>query len=186
MSVDRALNAVCFTQPHWRVQAQGLDPHSYFEQGEGKGTGGIARPEPVMLNIDHYYYRFSDSTKGEAVALGGAWWISFDTYNTIKHFGEMHGYAVGYAARLFLALPVDWTRVDRIVRARLSAPLGAYAGEGKPALSLSGSYTPLQHVKVTQLYIPGLFLTFGDTQPLYRRVWEDVSATFSATMKSVR
>ena len=69
------------------------------------------------------------------------------------------------AARLFLALPYDWTRVDRLVTAVLEIPLRAYAGKGKPA-DASGDaaadrgtrWIPMTHTPVTQLYVPGLFI----------------------------
>ncbi|MBV9911569.1 MAG: hypothetical protein JOZ93_03285, partial [Sinobacteraceae bacterium] len=58
--------------------------------------------------------------------------------------------------------PYSWTRVDLLVRALLRAPLKAFTGEGKPAassgtaLDRAGTWIPTQHIKVRQLYIPGL------------------------------
>ena len=63
-----------------------------------------------------------------------------------------------------LALPYAWTRVDLKIKAILAVPMKAYAGEGKPAKGANDgadkntSWIPTQHIKVCQLYIPGLFV----------------------------
>jgi hypothetical protein len=63
-----------------------------------------------------------------------------------------------------LALPYAWTRVDIQIKALLLKPLKAYAGEGKPAeggkdgADRGSKWIPTQHIKVCQLYIPGLFI----------------------------
>jgi hypothetical protein len=63
-----------------------------------------------------------------------------------------------------LTLPYSWTRVDRLIRALLIQTVKAYAGEGKPAQGGNAGpdhgskWIPRQHIKVKQLYIPGLFV----------------------------
>jgi hypothetical protein len=87
--------------------------------------------------------------------------MDFENFSRIRRFAGEHGYALADAARLFLALPHDWTRVDRLVTAMLEVPLKAWAGRGKRAQGndprdRGTAWTPLQHEGVTQLFIPGL------------------------------
>jgi hypothetical protein len=158
------LNEHCFSQPHWRVIAQGFDTETWFNDGQAVGTGGIRSPQPCHLRTGNYYYRFASSGSSREAQLGGGWWLDFEGYRTILSFAQDNGYTVRDAARLMLALPYAWTRVDLLIRALLRQPLKAYAGEGKPAQgSNSGAdkgtaWIPTQHIKVRQLYIPGLFV----------------------------
>lgn len=157
-------NQALFEQPHWRVIAQGYRTEDWFHRGQASGTGGIRHPEPIHLRSGHYYYRFASSDSSRAEQLGGGWWLDFENYRKIETFARQHGYRVREAARLMLALPYAWTRVDLRVRALLAVPLKAYAGEGRPARSVGdardrgGAWIPTQHIKILQLYIPGLFV----------------------------
>jgi hypothetical protein len=152
--VNEPLNAACFSQPHWRVIARGFDTERWFEDGQMVGTGGILMPRPVHLRVGQRYYRFASSTSSREAQLGGGWWIDFENFRLIESFAREHRHSLSYAARLFLALPYQWTRVDRLVHAILEVPLKAYAGEGKRATT----WTPLQHRRAQQLYIPGLYI----------------------------
>ena len=135
------INDICFTQPHWRVVAIGADTEKWFNDGQKVGTGGIKNPTRVHLRLQHRYYRFTSSTSSEATQLGGGWWIEFDTLNTIKHFGERNSLEFTYAASLFLALPYDWSRMDRLVSAILVKPIDAYAGQGNVVKTNSDKWT---------------------------------------------
>lgn len=174
------LNIHCFSEPHWRVIAKGFQTESWFNDGQAVGTGGILMPKPTHLRTNHYYYRFASSNTPQEAQLGGGWWLDFENYNTICRFAKEHGYSIRDAARLMLALPYAWTRVDLIIRALLVAPMKAYSGEGKPAHAAEDGYgydrgtswIPTQHIKVRQLYIPGLFVK--GTRPreqLYEKVF---------------
>ena len=181
---DKALNSICFTQSHWRLIAQGFDTESWFADGQGVGSGGIKNPSRIHLMPGHRYYRFTSSASTKAAQLGGGWWISFDTFNTIRHFAERNQLEFTYAARLFLALPYEWSRLDRIVSAILAAPVDAYAGEGKVAKTANDKWTPVQHLKVAQLYIPGL-VSNSNAKNLYETVWQNVLVEFSHNRKPV-
>jgi hypothetical protein len=180
-----ALNNICFEQPHWKVIAQGFATEEWFNDGQAVGTGGIKFPRRVTLKVHHRYYRFASSTSPRVAHLGGGWWMSFDDFNTVRHYAERNQLEVTYAARLFFALPYTWTRVDRIVSALLAAPMDAYAGEGKVAQTLAEKWTPLQHLKVTQLYIPGL-ISNSNGNNLYKTVWEGVSYQYTHNREPVR
>ena len=160
----QAANEHCFSEPHWRVIAQGFQTEDWFEDGQAVGTGGILRPQPTHLRTGHYYYRFASSTSSRDAQLGGGWWLDFENYSRIASFARNNGYSIRDAARLMLALPYAWTKVDVRIKALLALPMKAYIGEGKPAQgSKDGAdkgtvWVPTQHVKVLQLYIPGLFI----------------------------
>ena len=176
-AVAAAANAEEFEQPHWRVIAQGFDTESWFEEGTAVGTGGIAMPQPTRLPSGQYYYRFASSSSSKPAQLGGGWWIDYEAFRTIKEFASDNGYRLKDAARLMLALPYDWTKVDVLIRALLKVPLRAYTGAGKTAQGKPGGadrgtkWIPTQHIKVRQIYIPGLFVK-GRTQQLYETVFE--------------
>ncbi len=166
------LNAVCFKQEHWKVIARGFKVEDWFEDGQVVGTGGILMPQKESLRVGSRYFRFANSTSPLEAQLGGGWWIDFENFHTIETFAKEHHYDLGYAARLFLALPYSWTRVDRLLKAILEVPLDAYAGKGKVASDKGGNWTPIQHLPVSQLYIPGLFAKGVKPQDqLYRKAF---------------
>jgi hypothetical protein len=158
------LNEHCFAEPHWRVIASGFQTEAWFADGQVIGTGGIFNPQPTHLPTGNYFYRFASSTSSYAAQVGGGWWLDFESYRTVRSFADQQGGSLRSAARLMLALPYAWTRVDRLVRALLTEPLKAYTGFGKTAQGAdSGAdrgtkWIPTQHVKVRQLYVPGLYV----------------------------
>ena len=175
-SYSGVANAAEFEQPHWRTIAQGFDTEKWFNDGLAVGTGGIAMPQPTRLPSGQYYYRFANSTSQRSSQLGGGWWIDFEAFKTVEQFASGNGYRLKDAARLMLALPYDWTKVDVLVKALLRLPLRAYTGLGKPAQGKASGpdrgtkWIPTQHVQVRQIYIPGLFVT-GRSQQLYETVF---------------
>lgn len=175
-------NGHCFSEPHWRVIAQGFQTESWFNDGQAVGTGGIRNPQPTHLPVGNYYYRFASSSSSREVQLGGGWWLDFENYKKVQMFAQQHGYSIRDAARLMLALPYAWTRVDLRIRAVLGVPMKAYAGEGKSAQGAKDGgdkgtvWVPTQHIRVCQLYIPGLFVK--GTRPreqLYEKVFSSPS-----------
>lgn len=171
-------NEHCFSEPHWRVIAQGFETEAWFNDGQAVGTGGILNPQPTHLRTSNYYYRFASSNSPREAQLGGGWWLDYENYKKIETFAHQHGYPLRDAARLMLALPYAWTRVDLKIRAMLTAPLKAYTGEGKPAKGAKDGadkdtiWIPTQHVKVCQLYIPGLFIKGSrPREQLYEKVF---------------
>lgn len=171
-------NAHCFSEPHWRVIAQGFQTETWFHDGQAVGTGGILNPQPTHLRTGNYYYRFASSNSPRETQLGGGWWLDFENFKKIETFAQQHGYSIREAARLMLALPYAWTRVDLKIKAMLAVPMKAYAGEGKPATGAKDGadkgtvWIPTQHIKVCQLYIPGLFVKGSrPREQLYEKVF---------------
>lgn len=126
-------NADCFLQPHWRVIAAGFDTERWFNDGQAVGTGGIVNPQPTRVPSGQYYYRFASSASSREARLGGGWWLDHENFSLVRRFADNNGYTLREAARLTLALPYAWTRVDLLLHALLSVPLRAYTGLGKPA-----------------------------------------------------
>ena len=112
------------------------------------------------------------------IAADGPWWFEYEHFQTIKHFAERNGYKFGYAARLFAAILYEWSEVNAVVRAEVTADsLLVWKGKGKQVLA-SGSdsrdvaaphgsvtsmarttrhMTPMQgNLEVYQMFIPGL------------------------------
>jgi hypothetical protein len=145
--------------------------HRALVQRWPSGRHGWHR-QPARLPTGHYYYRFASSTASRHSQLGGGWWLDFENFALIRRFATEHGHTLREAARLMLALPYAWTKVDLQVRAILREPLRAYTGLGKPAQGAAAGadrgtrWIPTQHVAVRQLYVPGLFVP-GQDKPLY-------------------
>jgi hypothetical protein len=177
-------NVAEFEQPHWKVIAAGFDTEKWFSDGLAEGTGGILMPEATRMPSGHYYYRFASSASAVPAQLGGGWWIDFQAFKTIDTFAKTNGYRLKDAARLMLALPYDWTKVDVLIKALLKSPLRAYTGVGKPAQGGAGGadkgtrWIPTQHIKVRQLYVPGLFVK-GRSMQLYETVFVQPPETLS-------
>ncbi|TKD46940.1 hypothetical protein [Azotobacter chroococcum] len=176
-----AANKHFFSEPHWRVIAQGFQTETWFNDSQAVGTGGIRNPQPISLPTGNYYYRFASSNSSRETQLGGGWWLDFENYRKIQTFAQQHGYSIRDAARLMLALPYAWTRVDLIIKALLAVPMKAYAGEGKPAQGANDGpdrgtiWIPTQHIKICQLYIPGLFVKcIQPREQLYEKVFSSL------------
>lgn len=169
-------NAASFEQPHWRVIARGFDTERWFNDGQAVGTGGIANPQPTRLPTGQYYYRFASSASSRHAQRGSGWWLDFENFSLVRRFASEHGYTLREAARLMLALPYAWTRVDLQLRALLREPLRAYTGLGKPAQGAGKGadrgtrWIPTQQVAVRQLYVPGLYVQ-NQATPLYESVF---------------
>ena len=181
--MTEAANAIAFSQPHWRVIASGYDIERWLNDGQAVGTGGIVNPQPTRMPSGQYYYRFASSSATRASQMGGGWWVDFENFQLIRGFAQANKYSLHESARLMLALPYAWTKVDLLVRALLAAPLRAYTGSGKPAQGAQDGpdrgtrWIPTQHIRVRQLYVPGLVVA-GQTPPLYEQVFrQPVEAT---------
>jgi hypothetical protein len=171
-----AANAALFDQPHWRVIAQGFETEAWFNDGQAVGTGGIVNPQATRLPAGQVYYRFASSGSPSS-QVGGGWWLDFENFALVRRFADQNGYRLREAARLMLALPYAWTRVDRLVRALLEQPLRAWTGAGKAVQAPQGGadrgtrWIPTQHVVVRQLYVPGLATPGPTGQPLHATVF---------------
>ena len=133
----------------------------FVASGYAKALRGMSMVRRVDLLPGQVIYRFYDSIKPMS-APNGPWWVEFDSFQTIKHFAERHGFSFSYAARLFLAILYEWSEVDAFVRCQLTKPVKAWKGRGKQVESTQKDprdlprMTPTQSLlEVYQLYLPG-------------------------------
>jgi hypothetical protein len=117
------------------------------------------------LQAGQVLYRFIDVTRcpGPRVGADGPWWIEFEAFQQIKHFGLRNGYSLDYSARLHAAILYEWSEVTGVVRAKLTQPLQAWKGRGKQVESKGRDardlpkMTPMQgFLEIYQLFLPGI------------------------------
>ena len=68
-------NEHCFTEPHWRVIAQGFQTETWFNDGQAVGTGGIRNPQPISLRTGNCFTGLRRAVRRERrswVAGGGS------------------------------------------------------------------------------------------------------------------
>jgi hypothetical protein len=126
---------------------------------------GMGMLRPITIPAGQIIYRFYDSNKATTPVAGaeGPWWLEFEYFQSVKHFGERHGYKLGYAARLFAAILYEWSEVSAFVACRTLSPLYAWKGRGKQVRSSGkdprdlSTMTPMQSIlEIYQLYVPGM------------------------------
>lgn len=203
--MNAPLNLVCFSQEHWKTRAKGFDLSAWYGKNIGQQNGGIFRPSEADLELGQTYYRFVSSTNGSACTDGalakgivkewfaGEWWITKQTFSHMCRFARAHELSLENAARYFLAVPYEWSRMDRVICATLALPIRAYVGEGKPVFiqeqkgksnNVRDKWIPPQQTKVKQIYIPGLRQN-SDVRDLYKTVWENNAAFYTASLKKL-
>lgn len=137
----------------------------FVSAGYAKAREGMSMIRPIQLEPGQVIYRFYDSSRAHSPAKGadGAWWLEYEHFQTVRHFALRHGYAFGYAARLFTAILYEWSEVNAYVRCQVVKPLHVWKGRGRQ-VSASGAdardlpkMTPMQSaLEIYQLCIPGL------------------------------
>ena len=153
-----AINDVCFDAGAL-ARAKGAS-----SQGAGpvETNGGIQMPRRVHVTMGQYLYRFASSATPAPLRAQGCWWIEYEVLTKIARFAREQDSTPRDAARYFLALPWSWTQVDRLLRARVNAPIDASRGTGKPAAGnhardAETRFIPPHHIgELYQLYIPGM------------------------------
>lgn len=137
----------------------------FVSAGYTKARDGMSLIRPVELMPSQIIYRFYDSTRVLTPSQGanGAWWVEFESFQSIKHFAERQGYSFSYAARLFAAILYEWSEVNAFVRCQVTQPLKVWKGRGKQVESTGKDsrdlpkMTPMQSVlEIYQLYLPGV------------------------------
>lgn len=162
-----------FFDTHALQRARGATSTS---SGWVESNGGILNPLRVHLRPGQYLYRFASSITPHASRLRGCWWMEYEVVAKIARFVRDQHATPRDAARYFLALPWSWTKVDRLLRARLIEKTDAYRGEGKWAVGnhvrdAGTRFIPPQHIReLYQLFIPGM-----DAPDVAERAFTDVS-----------
>src|SRR5687768_17382273 len=126
---------------------------------------GLAMARRVAIPKGQVLYRFVDVSRSPSPvsAANGPWWLEYEAFQQIKHFGLRHGYSLEYSARLFVSVLYEWSEVSGYVRAEVLQPLDAWKGRGKQVEATGKdrrdlpTMTPMQSVnEVYQLFIPGV------------------------------
>jgi hypothetical protein len=109
---------------------------AFTEGSHGAAARGL-HPRQVSIPRDTTLYRFVDLRKGPASRVAdGPWWLEYEHYRTIVGFADRHGYSIGYAARLMLAIFHEWSELNAVVGARVvEGPLLAWKGRGKQVVT---------------------------------------------------
>jgi hypothetical protein len=141
-----------------------------------------------LLPAGRYYYRFAHSmvngrrqTREQIVS--GAWWMSFDTYNTIQQRSKDSGTHLSSMARSSMAIARRWGgKVDIVVRGLLREPLLAYQGIGT-IQAFAGQHDDdysawVPAIGAIQIYIPGLRAKNPQTgKPIYMDAFAHIEQT---------
>lgn len=157
------INQRFFDRDYALQKALGRDLRAEFRALEaGKGSpeanGGITIPERVELSVGTTLVRFASSGQPSS-AIAGEWWLSFQDYRPLERLADLHGLPVAAVVRRKCIIPPEWSNLAFIVQARVTAPLLAYGGTGRPVVNTSqGTMTggELDGSPTYQLMIPGL------------------------------
>ncbi len=142
--------------------ARGLDP-------DDRVTGGIFQPEPEKLRQNTTIYRFGDTAKSLDRDRFGRWWMARETIELLARYA-IDAELLVMIARQHLAVPPDFSSMNRFFIADLQATLRAFGGVGglvfedvpgsdRPVIWPGGtelSGTPADRTMKRQLFIPGL------------------------------
>lgn len=151
---------------NWRA-ARGLDPSD-------RVTGGIFQPAPEKLRAHlTTIYRFGDTAKDLDRDRFGPWWITRETMELlVAHAGDAE--ALVMTARIHLAVPPEFSAMNRCFRAIVRQTLRAFGGVGglvyqdpsegapegsRPVIWPGGTELtgrPADRTSRRQLFIPGL------------------------------
>ena len=126
---------------------------------------GLAMARRILVPKGQILYRFVDVSRSPSPvsAANGPWWLEYEAFQQVRHFGLRHGYSLEYSARLFVAILYESSEVSGYVRAEVLQPLDVWKGRGKPVEATGKdrrdlqTMTPMQSVnEVYQLFIPGV------------------------------
>lgn len=136
-----------------------------LDVGHRYALRGMSMVRAVTIPAGTVLYRFYDKRRAPTAHLGaeGPWWLEYEPFQSIKHFGLRHGYELGYSARLFAAILYEWSDVNAFVACRTTSDLSAWKGRGKQVASSGAdardtpTMTPMQGMlEIYQLYVPGI------------------------------
>ena len=142
--------------------ARGLDRND-------RVTGGIFQPEPEKLRQNTTIYRFGDTAKDLDRDRFGRWWMARETIELLARYA-IDAESLVMIARQHLAVPPDFSSMNRCFTADLRMTLRAFAGVGglvfedlpggvRPVIWPGGTEltgTPADRTMKRQLFIPGL------------------------------
>ena len=150
------------------------DPMRRNPNGLFQRNGGLVAMRRVELANKNMMYRFAarrflggDPTRLKSL-LNSPWWMEEDRMFLLLTRARTGGARLVIAARNQLALPMEWSDADILVRARPRPGiiLAAHAGPGWTVTVPGGRYIVARgeapHLFIDQLYVPGLGSLKGD------------------------
>ena len=117
---------------------------------------GIFAPEPELLEIGEYIYRFANDVTGFGFQAG-AWWIRRRDFHLILERARGWGVDLGQKARWDLAVLQKWgSKMNVVVEARVSSRLWAWTGLAKPQQEITPNGKIIRmfgNPQIRQLYL---------------------------------
>jgi len=165
-----AINQEAFDRPQTLMMARGqqLGRLRHLSAGDGYSpdgglNGGIIAPQRHLIPAGTTLVRFGGSPWRDArpfvpKVASGEWWLDWPNYKTVEAYADKLGESVAYAVRHLCAVPDDWSDMSFLIQGTTRSPLLSYTGEGREAVTRSGTIDPRSSGKPTldQLFIPGL------------------------------
>lgn len=159
-------------------------------------NGGLIVTRRVQLANDTDLIRFAASVDDDGIPrtpaqqINSPWWLDKDRFVLLLMRAREAGVSLVEMARRQLAIPLDWSSCDTIVRARIKPgiELAAYAGPGLTAETAGDRRiiaTEAKTLWMEQLYVPGLgrmpWLTKAPGNNAF--VWIDYLKSYDATAR---
>lgn len=147
-----------------------LDPNGLQARGQYVGTaikerygdhhivseGGIVNPQRDELMPGAIIVRFGGAGSAALphLTLKGGWWLAWVDYQQVELIAKQDKISFERAWRAGCQVPPGWNDMQLVIQARVTRPLLAWRGYGKPVAGASQ-----RSPKVPQLFIPGLQYT---------------------------
>ena len=105
--------------------------------GRQRAEKGIISPKPELLKLGECIYRFSSSDRGTFGYQAGEWWIREADFDEIVERAARKGVDLGQKAHWDLAVLPSWSKMNIVVKARVTGRIWAWVGLAKPQQELS-------------------------------------------------
>ncbi len=117
---------------------------------------GIISPQPELLKPGECIYRFSSSDRGTFGYQAGEWWIREADFDEIVERAARKGVDLGQKAHWDLAVLPSWSKMNIVVKARVTGRIWAWVGLAKPQQELSPNGRAIHmygHRTIRQLFL---------------------------------
>ena len=147
-------------------------------------SAGIKSPHLISLPAGMWICRFASSVNpdGKPAEPGALhqspWWVSSEDFRKLLFATAKSDFNYKFYARLWLAVTTEWSAMDRLIIARVSAPLSAWAGPGKKMRDTMPNGMTFVYEgprDLTQLYIPGMRAAKGKGENASKIIVESIN-----------
>ena len=130
------------------------------EQEKEQAKAGIIAPEPELLKIGSYIYRFANQVTSSFDYRAGSWWVRREDFDLIVQRATRAGVDLGQKARWDLAVLQKWgSKMNVVVEARVQDRLWAWTGLAKPQQEVTPQGKVIRMFgsrEIKQLYLIGV------------------------------